>query len=264
MQVSVLAFAAVLVAAVPTAAHASAFSFTRSLGIGERGDDVTELQNKLVAEGIYSGPVTGYFGPLTAEAVKLFQAKYGISQVGLVGPQTRQKLNEVEQEGINTGTEASASSTEATSTESTDLHATSTEAVSSEASSTEAVSAESPDKNATSTEATSSEDNNGAGGCSDGHKYNANTGALCPVNASGTGGDFGASVSAFARSLQLGARGEDVRQLQLLLINAGLLSATSTGYFGPLTEDALKRFQEQHGLGATGEMDSKTQSELDN
>ena len=259
VQVTVLAFAAVFIASVPTAAHASSFSFTRSLGIGERGDDVTELQNKLLAEGIYSGPVTGYFGPLTEEAVKLFQAKYGISQVGLVGPLTRQKLNEVEQEGMNIGAESSASSTEATSTESTDLNATSTEAVSTEATSTEAASTESGDSNATSTEANSN-DNNSGGGCSDGHKYNSNTGALCPVNASDTGSDFGAAVSAFARSLQLGARGEDVRQLQLRLINAGLLSATSTGYFGPLTEDALKRFQEQHGLGATGELDSRTQT----
>lgn len=71
------------------------FRFTKGLGIGSRGDDVTELQNRLTAEGVYSGPITGYFGSLTAQGVKNFQKKYGISQVGLVGPQTRAKLNSV-------------------------------------------------------------------------------------------------------------------------------------------------------------------------
>ena len=214
---------------------AAAFNFTRGLSIGERGDDVTELQNRLTAEGVYSGPITGYFGSLTSQAVKLFQAKYGISQVGLVGPQTRQKLNEIELEAENALIGGDATSTEATSTE-----ATST-----------------PDSTATSTE-----DATGAG-CSNGNKYNANTGALCPVNASGTGSAFGAAVSAFTRSLGIGSRGEDVRQLQLRLINAGFLNATSTGYFGPLTEDALKRFQEQHQIETTGTMGPKTRAELD-
>jgi hypothetical protein len=80
------------------ATSASAFgkavsSYARSLKVGSRGDDVTALQNRLTDESVYTGPVTGYFGPLTAQAVKKFQAKYGISQVGIVGPQTRTLLN---------------------------------------------------------------------------------------------------------------------------------------------------------------------------
>ena len=56
--------------------------------------DVEELQKRLASEGVYTGPVTGYFGPLTENAVKLFQGKYGIEVLGLVGPKTRGKFND--------------------------------------------------------------------------------------------------------------------------------------------------------------------------
>lgn len=81
------------------------FRFTKGLGVGSRGDDVTELQNRLTAEGVYTGPITGYFGSLTAKGVKNFQKKYGISQVGVVGPQTRAKLNSGVAVGTGTGNE---------------------------------------------------------------------------------------------------------------------------------------------------------------
>ena len=63
------------------------------LQYGSEGEDVTELQNRLTAEGVYSGPITGYFGPLTEAGVKAFQAKYDIEQAGVVGPLTRARLN---------------------------------------------------------------------------------------------------------------------------------------------------------------------------
>ncbi len=72
-------------------------SIKRDLGKGMNGDDIRALQTILSKDkSIYpEGLVTGYFGPATERAVKRFQAKYGISQVGRVGPQTRAKLQEV-------------------------------------------------------------------------------------------------------------------------------------------------------------------------
>ena len=72
---------------------AQAFRFTEDLSEGMRGDNVTELQNRLTSEGVYSGPVTGYFGPLTLAGVKSYQEKYNIPTTGFVGPMTRTKLN---------------------------------------------------------------------------------------------------------------------------------------------------------------------------
>ena len=68
----------------------------RSLREGMTGDDVKSLQAILAADSnIYpEGKVTGYFGRLTAEAVKKFQKKHGIDSIGSVGPKTLAKLNE--------------------------------------------------------------------------------------------------------------------------------------------------------------------------
>ncbi|MFA5099078.1 MAG: right-handed parallel beta-helix repeat-containing protein [Candidatus Paceibacterota bacterium] len=81
---------------------ASTFNFASDLRLGSKGDDVIELQNRLTAEGVYSGPITGYFGQLTFAGVKAYQAKYGISQVGNVGPLTRAQLNNSQVAGAST------------------------------------------------------------------------------------------------------------------------------------------------------------------
>ena len=69
------------------------YQFLNPLSIGDTGNDVTELQKRLKAEGIYSGPVNGSFGALTQEAVKKFQTLHGLSPLGNVGPATRAALN---------------------------------------------------------------------------------------------------------------------------------------------------------------------------
>jgi hypothetical protein len=69
------------------------YQFTRTLMRGLSGEDITQLQNRLTSEGIYIGPITGYFGLLTEVAVKAYQTKNGIEPIGVVGPKTRTQLN---------------------------------------------------------------------------------------------------------------------------------------------------------------------------
>lgn len=65
----------------------------RILSRGSRGDDVYQLQVFLNQQGyLQSRLLSGYFGPLTAAAVTKFQAREGLSQVGIVGPLTRAAL----------------------------------------------------------------------------------------------------------------------------------------------------------------------------
>jgi hypothetical protein len=80
---------------------AAMFNFASDLRVGMTGNAVTELQKRLTNEGVYSGPITGYFGPLTSAGVKAYQQKYGISQVGTVGPLTRAKLNASQVAGVS-------------------------------------------------------------------------------------------------------------------------------------------------------------------
>ncbi|MBM3261731.1 hypothetical protein FJY93_04975 [Candidatus Kaiserbacteria bacterium] len=56
----------------------------------------------------------------------------------------------------------------------------------------------------------------------------------------------------FARNLVAGSQGDDVRTLQHMLVEHGLLEAdNATGFFGAHTQAALARFQTQFGVGSS-------------
>jgi peptidoglycan hydrolase-like protein with peptidoglycan-binding domain len=178
----------------------STFRFTKPLAVGSRGEEVTELQNRLIAEGLLSSEATGYYGSLTAQAVKAFQAKYGIGQVGIVGPQTREKLN------AETLVEVTVP------------------------------------------------------GCESGNKFNTTTGEVCKTPSAGS--QFGAAVSAFARTLSQGSTGDEVKSLQERLTKEGVYTGPITGYFGSLTKAAVEAYQEMKGLEKAGVVGPKTRAEL--
>ena len=55
---------------------------------GSRGEEVTQIQQKLKNWGYYTGSVDGIFGPQTTAAVRLFQERNGLAVDGLAGPKT--------------------------------------------------------------------------------------------------------------------------------------------------------------------------------
>ena len=73
----------------------------RQLRQGMTGEDVELLQEILATDlDVYpEGLVTGYFGQLTEKAVRRFQKIAGIEQVGVVGPKTLARINELLEEG---------------------------------------------------------------------------------------------------------------------------------------------------------------------
>ncbi len=75
-------------------------TFTQTLGLHDRGEQVEYLQNVLIKEGyLPSGLNTGYFGDKTQEALIQLQIAHGIVKkktsqgAGVVGPKTRSLLN---------------------------------------------------------------------------------------------------------------------------------------------------------------------------
>ena len=71
------------------------------------------------------------------------------------------------------------------------------------------------------------------------------------------------SGSARPNGLVLGDNNDTVKKVQKLLIKYGYLaSGSDTGYFGDLTEAAVKKFQEKNGLTADGNVGQKTMSIL--
>lgn len=88
-------------AAPPAAVLAQGASSQERLGIihiplkeGAQGEEVRTLQARLKDLRFFQGPVTGFFGPLTAEAVRRFQKAHGLPAVGYVGPRTLAALSQ--------------------------------------------------------------------------------------------------------------------------------------------------------------------------
>ncbi len=73
-------------------------SVNNELSYGSTGAAVKELQKKLQDANVYSGPISGYFGPQTKTAVIAFQKEKGIitaesdTGAGIVGPTTKTAL----------------------------------------------------------------------------------------------------------------------------------------------------------------------------
>jgi hypothetical protein len=61
------------------------------LGIGDVGPDVIALQNALVRHG-YNVSTDGQYGKMTQMALEKFQEKFGISNIGIIGNETIDKL----------------------------------------------------------------------------------------------------------------------------------------------------------------------------
>jgi peptidoglycan hydrolase-like protein with peptidoglycan-binding domain len=137
---------------------------------GARGEQVVRLQNQLRQLGYLNAPATGYYGKLTVDAVQRFQADRGMTPDGMVGMQTQNILEQ---------------------------------------------NAPSP------------------------------------------------SPSTNSNLLQRGSTGEAVTELQNQLRQLGFLQANATGFYGPLTETAVRRFQRDRNLNADGIAGSSTQAAIE-
>ncbi|NEO83106.1 MAG: peptidoglycan-binding protein [Spirulina sp. SIO3F2] len=158
---------------------------------GDRGSEVTTLQETLKTEGYFHGPVTGYYGPITAEAVRRFQRTNQLDSDGIAGPKTQDKLYgpaEPQDDSRLSGT------------------------------------AQLPRR--------------------------SSVPAIAPESSGLTLGQN--------KLLKRGQNSDTVRQLQLKLKQLGYFNGPTTGYYGTLTEAAVKRFQSAKNLAPDGVVGPKT------
>ena len=133
---------------------------------GDRGADVAELQKMLIAKGCFSGKVDGVCGIETVNAIKKFQAIYGLEVDGICGDATFKLLTETVDTTID-------------------------------------------------------------------------------VETSSDGGDPNYAI-------KYGMYGDDVAELQNILIALGYMNGIADGVCGEATVNAIKSFQVSHGLIADG------------
>lgn len=85
-------FSSGAVAAAPSTTPSYGTIPTRTLSLGDTGNDVRSVQNRLKSLGYYNGSVDGKFGATTRDAVVLFQQRNGLSVDGKAGPKTNAVL----------------------------------------------------------------------------------------------------------------------------------------------------------------------------
>lgn len=73
---------------------------------------------------------------------------------------------------------------------------------------------------------------------------------------------LGFTNKAIAQTLQPGSRGSQVTEIQQRLRDLGYFNRQPTGYFGPITTNAVRQFQRSNGLVADGIVGQRTQSAL--
>lgn len=212
----------------------NAYSSALALQQGDRGPSVRNLQTELKRTGFYQAPLTQVYDVSTEQAVRRFQKAAGLEVTGVAGPVTIQKLDgwEVTEEKPQAQKPTAESSTE---------KKPSSRNIQAQKPSVESSTEKKPNRQNSQAKKTSVE----------------NSQAKKP-----SGEVTVATKRRDSNFLQRGDEGEDVKTLQERLRVAGFYYGNSTGLFGPITEDAVKRFQEAYKLEIDGIVGPATQRRL--
>lgn len=260
---------------------------------GSRGTEVAELQTKLQKLGYFDRRPTGHFGPLTKKAVIRFQQDQGITADGIVETTT---LTALEQKFQNNSTEPQTTSnpeTASTQAEAIDPSKQPTLRRGTSGASVKTLQQLLADAGVytgtidgkfnleTSLAVRQFQRTNrlmvdgivGRNTWAALAKGGSTTQILDPTfnnspftgesitNASETPSTSN-SRTIIQASLQQGDRGQEVKDLQQRLQILGHYRGNTTGNFGPLTKEAVIRFQKQAGLTPNGIVDSSTKAAL--
>lgn len=256
------AYAAVSLSAALLFSTPSLASAASLLKIGSKGSEVREVQSRLKELGYFNyESITGYYGSITQNAVKEFQADKGISQDGIVGNDTRKHLFG----GTSTSESSSSSqvSTPLLKKGSRGSAVTQLQQLLKDKGYLKG-SVDGIFGNNTYSSVKSFQKDSGL--VSDGI-VGAKTWAALQSGSTPSRGSSGSSSKEevnYSGLLKIGSRGSKVSSLQQRLKDLGYLSGKVDGIFGPATEKALKSFQKDNGLVVDGIAGDKTFAKLDN
>ena len=207
----------------------SVVSSALALERGDQGPSVRNLQQKLQRTGFYQAPVSQVFDFPTEDAVRRFQKSAGLAVDGVASATTMQKLDSWRAPSV--GRQANKPVVVDTETEAKKPSQTTVA------------------KKPPTTQATKPTQTTVA-------KKPPTTQATKPTQTTV------ATKRSNPNLLAKGDEGEEVRALQERLRVAGYYYGNSTGVFGSITEEAVKRFQQAYKLDADGVVGPATQGRL--
>ncbi|MBP5973628.1 peptidoglycan-binding protein [Brasilonema sp. CT11] len=256
----------------------SGVSSALALENGDRGPSVKTLQQQLKAAGFYQASVTQVYDTETEAGVRRFQRAAGLDVNGVAGSVTLEKL-----ENWRTSNQTSQATKISTRNEQIRTTSSENQSVTNKRRSSNILQKgdEGEDVrvlqerlriagfytgNATKvfgpiTEEAVKRFQEAYNLAPDG-VVGSETQAKLPTLSIGYGEDSPTNQPTTGEKLRLGDRGEAVRILQEQLISAGYLQGEPNGYFGPNTADAVRRFQEDNYLAASGIAGPTTRAKL--
>lgn len=246
---------------------------------GTRGDDVVRLQSYLKKAGFFDyHEATGYYGDVTEKAVRRFQQARGLKVDGLAGPQTLTKMNEEIGSTSNSGSSNDNSSANSGSSGSVDL----SNVILRQGSSgkeveelqtrlkdlgyyTGNVTGNYGSATADAVRQLQRQTSIQVDGIFGPQTFGQLEKNIPKETESSSGSNSGSSGSSSADKILLeeGSRGDNVTELQNMLKAIGHFKQDPTGYFGPITKDALIAFQKDWNLSETGKVNKTTWEKLE-
>ncbi|MCA0170441.1 peptidoglycan-binding protein [Bacillus sp. RAR_GA_16] len=214
---------------------------TSDLSVGMRGSAVTDLQTKLKAKGYYTYNVDGIFGQITKTAVQNFQKANGLSQTGVADSKTLSALSKSSDvvkpatSGLTVGSRGSAVTNLQQMLKDRGYYSYNIDGIFGSI-----------------TQKAVKEFQSIVGLPVTGVADDKTIDALKSRSSQET-----------ATVLKVGSTGSAVTELQNKLKKAGTFHAEATGYFGPVTEKAVKDFQKAKKLQVTGTATKETMDALD-
>lgn len=230
--------------------------------VGSSGSQVSQIQRCLSRLGYYNGPVTGKFASLTQNAVIRFQRANGLPAVGVVGPKTQQALQsqcQSRRSGSNvSGGLQAGSRGQAVTRLQQDLRrlgyfngpitgnfGPETQRAVLRFQQSNGIRADGVVGGTTKQAIRISLNRNNSSTYTSTYTSTYNS-------SDSIGGDN------LPNALDLGDSGAQVRELQQDLQQLGYFRVNPTGYFGPTTQEAVARFQQDYRIRPSGVGDSQT------
>ena len=214
---------------------------------GDRGSEVSEIQKNLAAAGYFNARATGFYGELTEAAVIRFQRANGLTPDGIVGTQTISALRNRSTSSQNAGSTNGMRGKQGTDVAELQRQLAAAGYFNAKATGFYGLLTEDA--------VTRFQRANGL--TPDGI---AGPQTLAKLRNRVPSGQNTSSTNNGV--LSRGKRGPAVTQLQNSLKASGSYNGPTTGYFGSMTEAAVKRFQAANGLTADGKAGPRTLSAL--
>lgn len=254
----------------PSATATPNVSNARYLTIGSSGNDVRQLQARLISLGWLAGTADGNFGAATEKAVKAFQKRAGLWDDGIAGPDTQKEIYsssapktsspQASVGKLEVGSEGTAVRLLQTRLRELDYLKVSPDGSYGEATKAAVIAFQ---KNNGLTA-------DGVAGAATLNKLYSSSAVSASVGATGNGNsstndpaDTTVSSTGYT-TLREGDEGDAVRKLQQALKNKGLYKGSVDGSYGAGTKEAVKEFQSRNYLRVDGVAGPQTQRALYN